>query len=132
VNPTFNSVALTDNAPTESLAGPVSRTARETMPDVQGEFFQVAPPGGRQIVVRGVLASAVQVTAELAAADLKENVRARQGLVGAVATYQGVDGEPYADSLMLSFDQAGPMEISTQGAGLQALMRVEAQVLTQP
>jgi len=132
VNPTFDNVALTDYAATEDFGSLVTRTTRETLPDVQGEFFQVAPASGRTIVIRGVLASTTQVSADLAGADLKARIRAHDDLVGSVAAYQGADSVLYSESLLLSYDQAGPMEISPQGAGLQAVMRVEARVLTQP
>lgn len=132
VKPRFNSIDLVDDAAAEVLGTPASRTTRERLPDVAGEFFQVSPPGGREAVVRGVLASAVQASTALAAADLKAKIRARQAQVGQAGTYWGTDAHEYAASCLLAFRQLGPIQITSAGGGVQAMGRVEARILTQP
>ena len=132
MNPSFDSVDLVDYAPAEMLDSPDLRTTRERLPDVEGEFFQVSPSGGREVVVRGVLASSSQASGDLAAADLKTKVRSRQDEVGQVGTYQGTDGVQYAASLLVAYRQVGPVSVSPAGTAFQALIEVEARILTQP
>ena len=132
MKPSFENVDLLDHAAVEVLDSPESRTHSERLPDVAGEFFQVNPPGGREVLVRGVLASEIQVSADLANADLKAKARLRQGLVGSVGTYCGTDSQQYPDSLLLEYRQLGGLRISPRGAGFQALGRVVARLLTQP
>lgn len=132
MNPSFDNVDLVDYAAAELFGSPASRTQAERLPDVCGEFFQVHPSGGREILVRGVLASSLQSSAALASADLKTKLRARQERVGTVGTYQGTDSQPYAGSLLLSYEQRGAIEGSSWGAGVQALALVEARVFAQP
>ena len=132
MNPSFDSIDLADYAAAEALGSPALRTTRERLPDVEGEFFQVCPAGGREVIVQGVLASSPQVTAELAGADLKAKLRVRQGLVGGTGTYQGTDACSYPNSLLLSYRQTGAVQLSARGGGLQALAGIEARILTQP
>ena len=132
MKPSFGELDLADFAATEALGSPALHTTRERLPDVEGEFFQVCPCGGREVILQGVLASAPQATAELAGADLKSKLRARQELVGSTATYQGPDAHSYPNSLLLAYRQAGAVQVSPQSGGLQALVPVEARILTQP
>ncbi len=132
VNPKFDTFDLTDLAAAEIIGSPALRTSRERMPDVAGEFFQVQPAGAREIAVRGVLASAVKASADLAVADLKARLLAIQQHVGVVATYAGTDGRLYSGSLLSAYRQAGPMEVSAVESGVQALANVEAVVVAQP
>ncbi|HUS91414.1 MAG TPA: hypothetical protein VM695_06160 [Phycisphaerae bacterium] len=132
MNPSFDNIDLVDHAPAETIGSPELRTSRQHLPDVKGEFFQVGPPGGREVIVRGVLASSPLASAELAAADLKAAVRTRQGRVGQVATYRGSDGAEHAASLLASFRQTGPVRVAPIGSSFQALVPVEARVRTQP
>jgi hypothetical protein len=82
--------------------------------------------------VRGVLASAVKASADLAVADLKAKLLAIQQYVGVVATYAGTDGRLYSGSLLSVYRQAGPMEVSAVESGVQALAHVEAVIVAQP
>lgn len=132
MNPSFDNVDLVDYAAAEVLDSPDSRTVRERLPDVAGEFFQVSPPGGREAIVRGVLASSIQASAELAGADLKTKTRARQERTGKVGTYCGTDGHQYPASCLLAFRQLGPVQVTPRSNGLQAMVHVEARILTQP
>jgi len=132
VNPSFDSIDLVDSAPGEAFGSPALRANRQHLPDVEGEVFQACPAGGRDIVVRGVLASSAQATADLAAADLKAKVRARQGLSGHVGTYEGIDGESYPASLLAEYRQAGPMRITPVGSAFRGLVEIEARIVTQP
>ncbi len=132
MNPKFDDFDLTDLAAAEVLGSPASRTRRERMPDVAGEFFQAGPAGAREIEVRGVLASAVKASADLAIADLKAKLLAVQQYVGCVACYAGTDGRLYSGSLLSAYRQAGPMEVSVVEGGVQALARVEAIIVAQP
>ena len=132
MNPKFDIYDLTTLAAAEVIGSPASRTVRERMPDVAGEFFQVQPAGAREIAVRGVLASAVKTSADLAVADLKAKLLAIQQYVGVVATYAGTDGRLYSGSLLSVYRQAGPMEVSAVESGVQALAHVEAVIVAQP
>jgi len=132
MNPKFDDLELTNLAGAEIIGSPASRTSRERMPDVAGEFFQAGPPGAREIAVRGVLASAVKASADLAVADLKAKLLAIQQYVGVVATYVGTDGRLYSGSLLSAYRQAEPMEVSAVEGGEQALARVEAVIIAQP
>ena len=132
MNPSFDNVDLVDYAPVENFGSPELRTTRERLPDVEGEFFQVAPTGAREVVVGGILASFAQTSGELAVADLQARLRSRQSRVGEVATYKGVGAVQYPSSLLISFEQTGAVQVCPTGAGLQAIARVEARVLAQP
>ncbi len=132
MNPTFDEIDLTDLAAAEVIGSPACRTKRERVPDVAGEFFQCAPAGGREIAVRGVLASAVKASADLAVTDLKAKLLAIQQHVGCVATYAGADGRVWSGSLLSAYRQAGPMEVSAVEGGVQALARIEAEIAAQP
>jgi len=132
MNPTFDDIDLTDLAGAEVIGSPACRTRRERMPDVAGEFFQHGPAGAREIAVRGVLVSAVKASANLAIADLKAKLLTIQQYVGCVATYAGTDGRLYSGSLLSAYRQAGPMELSAVESGVQALARIEAEIVAQP
>lgn len=132
MNPTFDDIDLADLAAAEIVGSPACGTRRERMPDVAGEFFQAGPAGAREIEVRGVLVSAVKTSADLAIADLKAKLLAVQQYVGCVATYAGTDGRLYSGSLLSAYRQAAPMEVSAVEGGVQALARVEAEIIAQP
>ena len=132
MNPTFDNYDLTDLAGAEVIGSPAVRTGRHRMPDVAGEFFQTAPPGAREIDIRGVLTSAVKTTPELAIAELKGKLLALQQLIGAVGTYAGTDGRAYGSAMLSAYSQAGPMEVASADGGVQALAHIEAAVVTQP
>lgn len=132
MNPTFDGIELVDCAAAELLAGPQCRTFHECLPDVAGEFLQVNPQGGRQVIIRGIMTSTVQTSPELAGSDLKARIGDRQAMVGSVADYHGLSEQAHPSSLLLSLEQTGTVRICRAGEGFQALAGVEARILTQP
>jgi hypothetical protein len=129
-NPTFDSVALTSAAAVERVGSPRARTYREDVPDVRGEFLQVAPPGGRDIDVAGLYAGAACTLPGDAHAALKAALLNLQSKVcTGLATYVGTDGRAYPDCLLLAHGQVGPVEVvPAPGAQFQAACRVKATV----
>jgi len=132
MNPTFDNEPLTSLAAAEVVGAPAVRTGRHHMPDVQGEYFQVVPVGGREITVGGVLTSAISTGADLAVKDLKLRIRIIQELLGQVGTYVGADGTVWSEAMFREYRQTGPIESSRRHNGIEALVNVEALVITQP
>lgn len=132
MNPTFNNQPLTSLAAAETIKPPLVRTGRHTMPDVAGEYFQIAPLGGREITARGVLASASATSPDLAVKDLKLRIRILQGLLGEVGTYVGADGTVWSSSMFRDYRQTGPIESCSRGVVVEAIVHVEADIIAQP
>lgn len=129
-NPKFDNVFLVTDAAAERLGGPEPRTYREDVPDVRGEFLQIAPPGGRDIDIVGLLAGAACTLPADAHAALKTALLDLQDKVcRRVATYVGTDGRVYANCMLFGYDQAGTVKITPAAGGkFQAVCRVKATV----
>lgn len=126
-SPTFNSVALCSAAGADAPASPRARVYFETLPGVNGEYVQAHGRAGRQIQVRGVLATQA-ATPESACAALKTLLRARQDLAdgSTVATYVGADGASYSNCLLLSYGPEGIVTVSPRPGGYRAVLRIQA------
>lgn len=112
-NPTFDGVALFDEA-ARDLPGPIqSRIATEAMPGIDGLYVQNFGAGQRHIRAQG-LVSRPGATAAQAHAAAKSRLRIVQDLVtsGTVATYIGTDGCAYPCAMLRRFEPDGPMEIT--------------------
>ena len=129
-NPTFNTTALTTDAPREIIGGIRPRVYTESLPGVDGEFAQPHGTGARDILVQGVLKSSSQATAALAHSTLKTTLRTKQDLVdgATVAAYVGTDENSYANCVLLAYQQTGRIQVSKQGSNFFGYVGVMARI----
>ena len=128
--PTFNSTELTSEAERD-LPGSIDvRFYMETIPATDGQFAQPHGTGGRNITVQGILKSSNQATAALAMAALKTSLRTNQDLAdgSTVATFVGTDANSYTNCILMSYETAGPIQISKAGSYYVARVAITATV----
>lgn len=129
-NPTYGGVELVCGAAQETIGPRQPRVHLETMPGVDGLYFQGHGVGGRTISVAGVL-TATNTTAAAAHEDLKAALRSVQSLGDGrtAAPYVGTDGAAYAHCLLTDYQPQGPSRVEDNGDGtFTASLFVKAQL----
>ncbi len=129
-NPQFNGTELVTRAGRDLPGGVAARYYAETMPGVDGLFVQTHGTAGRRIAVRGILQASGE-TPSAAHQALKTLLRARQALADGrtVASYVGSDGHSYSNCMLVSYEPAGEVVVSSAGPLYTATMLVAAVVL---
>ena len=129
-NPQFNGTELVTKAGRDLPSSVAARYYAETMPGLDGLFVQPHGAAGRRIAIHGVLQASGESPAAAHQA-LKGLLRARQELVDGrtVATYVGSDGHDYANCMLVSYEPAGEVIVSSAGSSYTATIRVTAMVI---
>jgi len=110
--PTFCGTQLFSLAPRDVPGSPRIRAYVESLPGVDGQFVQPGGIGARTIRAAGLL-SGSNMTAELAAAWIKQKIRDLQALADGrtVGKYLGVDGHVYSNCMLQTYQAAGNVRV---------------------
>jgi len=127
--PTFNSSNLLTDGERDMPGCIEPRFYAEHMPGTHGQFIQPHGKSGRDIVMRGWLATTSAVSATAAMQALKALVLVKQALADGttIATYVGTDGHSYEYCVLVAF-HAGPVVMTGGGSTFKARCQVNARI----